>query len=211
MKISRRELFEQTERQALKPLRAERYELRRFLSVKVQFNYHVAFGPDRHYYSVPWQYRGKRVTVIYTATSVEIYHKNVRIAFHKRNYAPNGYTTTKEHMPAHHRFYDSWSPERMISWGEAIGVEVRAMVEKVLSDRPYPEQAYRSCLGILNLAKKYGNERLNRACARALSYGSYSYRSVKTILEKNMDKIPEETLAAELPLHENIRGGGYFN
>ena len=99
----------------------------------------------------------------------------------------------------------------MISWGEAIGSEVRAMVEKVLSDRPYPEQAYRSCLGILNLAKKYGKERLNRACARALSYGSYSYRSVKTILEKNMDKIQEETLAAELPLHENIRGGGYFN
>ena len=211
MKISRRELFEQTERQALKPLAAERYELRRFLSVKVQFNYHVAFGPDKHYYSVPWQHRGKRVTVIYTTSAVEIYHKNVRIAFHKRNYTPNGYTTTKEHMPAHHRFYDSWSPERMISWGEAIGSEVRAMVEKVLSDRPYPEQAYRSCLGILNLAKKYGNERLNRACARALSYGSYSYKSVKNILEKNLDKIQEETLAAELPLHENIRGGGYFN
>jgi len=211
MKISRRELFEQTERQALKPLRAERYELRRFLSVKVQFNYHVFFSPDRHYYSVPWQYRGKRVTVISTTTSIEIYHKNVRIASHKRNYTENGYTTTKEHMPAHHRFYDSWSPERMISWGEAIGSEVRAMVAKVLSDRPYPEQAYRSCLGILNLSRKYGNERLNRACGRALSYGSYSYKSVKSILEKNMDKIEEEAVVANLPAHENIRGGGYFN
>jgi len=211
MKISRRELFNQTEKERLKPLRPEKYELRRFLNVKVQFNYHAAFSPDKHYYSVPWQYRGKRVTIIYTRSLVEIYHKNMRIAFHTRDYANRRYTTIKEHMPSEHQFYDSWSPQRMIGWGEAIGRDVKVMMEKVLESRQYPEQAYKSCLGILNLSRKYGNERLNRACARALGYGSYSYKCVKNILEKNFDKLQEETTYKKYPVHENIRGNRYFN
>lgn len=210
MKISRRELFNQIERDALKPLNPERYELRRFLSVKVQFNYHIAFSPDKHYYSVPWQYSGKQVKVIYTTSSVEIYHKNTRIASHMREYAVNQYTTIKEHMPPEHQFYDGWSPQRMINWGEAIGPEVKAMIEKVLESRSYPEQAYKACLGILNLPKKYGKERVNQACKRALEHTCYSYKSVKNILEKNLDKIQEETVVRKPPVHQNIRGYRYY-
>ena len=211
MKLSRRDLFNQTEKQVLKPLRPERYELRRYLNVKVQFNYHIAFSPDKHYYSVPWRYSGKRVTVIYSSSSVEIYHKNIRIASHIRDFALNRYTTVKEHMPSHHRFYDSWSPQRMVNWAGAIGISVRVMIEKVLESRQYPEQAYRACLGILNLSRKYGRQRLDRACDRALGYKSYSYKSVKNILENNMDKIEEETALQTLPIHKNIRGNQYFN
>lgn len=212
MKISRWDLFDQTERNALKPLRPDEYELRRFLDLKVQFNYHIAFGPDKHYYSVPWRYCGKRVTVIYTSSSVEIYHKNIRIAFHLREFSANRYTTTKEHMPPHHQFYDGWSPQKMIGWAEAMGSEVKAMIEAVLESRPYPEQAYKACLGILNLARKYGKERLNEACARALEYRCYSYRSVRNILENNLDKLRDrQTHTRELPMHENIRGNEYFN
>ncbi len=216
MKISRWDLFDETERSALKGLPAERYELRRFLSLKVQFNYHIHFNPDKHYYSVPHHYRGKRVTVIYTSTEVEIYHKNIRIACHKRDYGINRYTTTKEHMPPNHRFYDDWSPEKMIAWGEAIGPEVKAMIEAVLESRQYPEQAYRACLGILNLARKYGKERLNEACRRALEYRCSTYRSIRNILENNFDKIydlhqDEQALRRPLPLHANIRGREYFN
>ena len=211
MKISRWDLFDQIERGALKPLRSEAYELRRFLDLKVQFNYHIAFSPDKHYYSVPWRYRGKRVTVIYTSSSLEIYHKNIRIAFHLRECSANRYTTTKEHMPPHHQFYDDWSPQKMIGWAEAIGTEVKGMIEAVLESRPYPEQAYKACLGILNLARKYGKERLNEACARALEYRCYSYRSVRNILENNLDKLRHpESIHRALPIHENIRGKEYF-
>lgn len=211
MKISRRELFEQSERNALKPLRSEAYELRRFLHLKVQFNYHIGFSPDKHYYSVPWRYRAKQVTVIYTSSSVEIYHKNIRIALHLRDYSANRYTTTKEHMPPHHLFYDGWSPQKMIGWAEGIGPAVKAMIEAVLESRPYPEQAYKTCLGILNLARKYGKERLNKACARALEYRCYTYRSVHNILESNLDKLRDrQSIQQELPIHENIRGTEYF-
>ena len=213
MKISRWELFEQTERSALKPLKPEAYELRRFLDLKVQFNYHIYFSPDKHYYSVPHRYSGKRITVIYTSSSVEIYHKNIRIAFHLREYSANRYTTIREHMPPHHQFYDGWSPQKMITWAEAIGPEVKAMIEAVLESRQYPEQAYKACLGILNLTKKYGKQRLNQACARALQYRCYTYRSVRNILENNLDKVLDheaETIHRELPVHENIRGREYF-
>ena len=211
MKISRWELFNETEKGALKPLPAEKYELRGFLNLKVQFNYHIAFSPDTHYYSVPWQNKGKRVTVIYTATSVEIYHKNIRIAFHQRDRTVNGYATLKEHMPPQHQFYDGWSPQRFINWGKEIGSETQIMIEKILESRKFPEQAYKVCLGILNLSKKHGNQRLNLACMRALQFNCYSYKSVKNILEKGLERVEEETAPLELPLHENIRGKQYFN
>ncbi|GFP19701.1 hypothetical protein HKBW3S03_01206 [Candidatus Hakubella thermalkaliphila] len=107
---SRRQLFEEIEKPALKPLPLERYELRTFLNLKVQFNYHIELREDRHYYSVPWEYKGKRVQVLYTDRVVEIYHDHLRIAFHKRDRTPHKYTTLREHMPPHHRFYDEWSP-----------------------------------------------------------------------------------------------------
>ena len=215
MKISRWDLFNEIERAALKPLRPDPYELRRFLSLKVQFNYHCFFSPDKHYYSVPYHYSGKQVTVIYTGSVIEIYHKNLRIALHQRQYGPNRYTTVKEHMPPHHQFYDSWSPQKMIGWAEQVGVEAKAMIEAVLESRPFPEQAYKSCLGILNLARKYGKERLNEACRRALAYGALSYRSVRNILESKLDTLPdqheeEEAWQRARPLHENIRGTEYF-
>ncbi len=212
MKISRQDLFDQSERNALKPLRSEAYELRRFLDLKVQFNYHIAFSPDKHYYSVPWRFRGKRVTVIYTSSSVEIYHKNIRIAFHLRESSANRYTTVKEHMPPHHQFYDGWSPQKMIGWAEAIGTQVKVMIEVVLESRPYPEQAYKACLGILNLVRKYGKERLNEACERALEYRCHTYRSVRNILENNLEKLRDQnSIHRELPIHENIRGNKYFH
>jgi transposase len=211
MKVSRWELFNETEKHMLKPLPCCRYELRGFLNLTVQFNYHILFSPDTHYYSVPWRYKGKRVNVLYTSESVELYHKNIRIAFHKRDRTVNRYTTLKEHMPSHHQFYSEWSPQRMISWGGAIGNDVKIMIEKVLESRKFPEQAYKVCLGILNLSKKYGNQRLNQACKRALQYNCYSYKSIKNILEKGLDKLQEEIVLAQLPVHNNIRGNQYFN
>jgi transposase len=149
--------------------------------------------------------------VVYISQVVEIFHDNIRIAFHKRDRTAGGYTTEEKHMPAHHRFYDGWSPQRMIDWAEKIGPEVKRMIVKVLESRKHPEQAYKVCLGIINLSKKYGNPRLNKACRRAIEFNNYSYKAVKNILEKGLDKLQEEALFPELlPVHDNIRGSRYY-
>ncbi|MBC8318819.1 MAG: IS21 family transposase [Desulfobulbaceae bacterium] len=209
---SRRQLFEEIELPALKPLPSQRYEIKRFLKLKVQFNYHVEIREDRHYYSVPWKYLRKHVKVIYTATVVEVYYNNIRIAFHKRDRNRNNrYTTVHEHMPPNHRLYAEWSPQRLINWGGAIGPNTKQMVEEVLQSRKHPEQAFKVCLGLLNLSKRYGDGRLDRACERALQFRSYSYKFVKNVLEKGLDRIQaEEPLQQTLPVHENIRGKHYY-
>ena len=209
---SRQQLFEEIEKPALKPLPPQRYERKTFLNLKVQFNYHIELREDLHYYSVPWEYKGKRVKVVYTSRVVEIYHDNLRIAFHRRDRRPHKYTTLSEHMPPHHRFYASWNPQRMIDWGEKIGPDVKEMIKRVLESRQHPEQAFKVCLGIFNLSKKYGEGRLGRACRRALQFHSYSYKAVKNILDKGLDMMEEEAVCPKpLPLHENIRGSMYYS
>ena len=209
--ISRRELFEEIEQAALKQLPPQRYELKRSLKLKVQFNYHVEIREDHHYYSVPWKYKRKQVKVIYTAAVVEVYYKNTRIAFHKRERRRNGYTTVKEHMPSHHRLYAEWSPQRLINWGASIGPNTKQMIEGVLQTRKHPEQAFKVCLGLLNLTRHYGAGRLERACERALQFHHFSYKFVRNVLEKNLDKVQEEeSMQQTFPVHENIRGKDYY-
>jgi len=209
--ISRSQLFKEIEQPVLKPLTPEKYELRSFQSVKVQFNYHVFLSCDNHYYSVPYQHRGKRVKIIYADSYVEIYRNNIRIAFHKRVRTRNKYTTIPEHMPHNHRFYNDWSPEKMIEWAEQKGSFIRELIEKLLEKRTHPEQSYKVCLGVINLSKKYGEGRVDRACKRALDFHYYSYKTVKNILEKGLDKIEELQLAHQkLPEHQNIRGSEYY-
>ena len=210
--ISRSQLFKEIEQPVLKPLTPEKYELRSFQSVKVQFNYHVFLSCDNHYYSVPYQHRGKRVKIIYADSYVEIYRNNIRIAFHKRVRTRNKYTTIPEHMPHNHRFYNDWSPEKMIEWAEQKGSFIRELIEKLLEKRTHPEQSYKVCLGVINLSKKYGEGRVDRACKRALDFHYYSYKAVKNILEKGLDKIEELQLAHQkLPEHQNIRGSEYYH
>lgn len=209
--ISRRELFEQVERATLRPLPPEEYELKKFCTLKVQFNYHVYLSEDAHYYSVPYRYLRKDVRVIYTACRVELFYRNVRIAFHRRDRRRGGYTTLAEHMPPNHRYYANQSPERIREWAERSGEATRSFIEALLKRRKHPEQAYRSCLGVLSLGRKYGNDRLNLACVRAVAFGAYSYRAVKNILAQGLERIEEEAcIPAGLPEHENVRGTEYY-
>ena len=211
---SRRELFDRIERDALQPLPAERFELMQTLDLKVQFNYHIELREDRHYYSVPWRLKGTRVQVLYNDRMVEIYHDHLRVAAHRRERTVGGYTTVVDHMPPQHRFYADWSPERILRWAGAIGPEVAALVGKVLDEREHPEQGFKVALGIINLHRKYGEERLQRACGRALEFRYHSYKAVKNILANGLDKIEPEQLSANqpsLPLHANIRGSDYYH
>jgi len=211
-KISRRDLFNETEKALLAPLPAERYEIKKYKRLKVQFNYHIYLNDDKHYYSVPYRFRGRHVDLFYTENTVEIYENNIRIASHIRNRKPNGYTTHDEHMPEKHKFITDWNPERFLSWARSIGKDTERMIEIVLSLKKHPEQVYKTCLGILNSAKKYGNERLNRACKRALYYECYSYRRIKNILDNNIDDLEDQGDLFNLPtIHENLRGYDYYN
>jgi len=211
LKTSRRELFDNIEKQVLKFLPKERYVIKQCKELTVQFNYHVELREDRHYYSVPWQLKGKRVRVVYDDRNIAIYYDNVRIIQYKRNRSPNGYTTLHIHMPPHHRFYAQWSPERFIRWAQSIGDDVAEMIQVVLKSREHPEQAFKICMGILNLVKEHGPDRLNKACARALGFGFYSYKRIKNILDRGLEEEPL-TESRELPVssHENIRGSQYY-
>lgn len=211
LQISRQQLFQETEKAVLKPLPVNPYELRSFKFMQVQFNYHVYLSDDRHYYSVPYPYRGKKVKIAYTTSIVEIYHKNTRIAFHKRNLTQNKYTTVAEHMPPKHRYYQNWCPEKILEWAAKKGSNVQELVAKLLARGTYPEQTYKMCLGVINLSKKYGAQRVDRACQRALEFHYYSYKAVKNILAKGLDNIAEDSLfQSKLPDHENIRGSDYY-
>lgn len=207
---SRLERFIRAEKDLLKPLPPHRFEPRTVKRAKVQKNCHVWL--NAHYYSVPYSYMGKYVQVHFNSRTVEVYYNYERIAIHKHCEQPWTYTTIKDHMPTQHQFVMDWNPKRFIAWGKKIGTSTGAYIEKVLAKKSYPEQAYKSCVGILNLAKKYSSERLENACARGLQYEKYSYRTVERILSLSMDKIEEDTSEnqIELPIHDNIRGADYY-
>ena len=210
--ISRRELFEQQERSFLKPLPIERYELKEYLHVKVMKNCHVCLHADKHYYSVPYAYIGKKVEIIYTSRHVAIHYSGQRIALHLRNRRPYGYTTVKEHLPSNHQFVSDWNPEKFLEWGRRISPDVENYIQNILDRKVYPEVAYRSCVGILSMEKKYGRERLINACKRASSFGLYHYKAICQIIDKKLDNLSPEDPSTELslPFHENVRGADYY-
>jgi transposase len=208
---SRRTLFEAVDRPALLPLPAVPYSFAEWRKARVSIDYHVQF--ERHCYSVPHTLTGQPVEIRVSRNAVEVFHSGRRVAAHIRNRRVGGYSTIPEHRPKSHQKHAEWTPSRLVRWGEEIGVSTGALVQRILTVRPHPEQGYRSCLGLLALARRYSPERLETACFRALRSGASSYRSVKSILEHGLDRVPlEEQAELALPAeHENLRGAGYYN
>jgi hypothetical protein len=180
--------------------------------LKVAFHYHIYLKADKRYYSVPYRYRGERVDVFFSEKTVEIYRKNERIAIHTRDALRGRYATLPEHMPPEHRYRDDWSVERFLSWGASIDPDVTAFITALFSSRQHPEQAYKSCLGIMRLGRDFGDRRLANACRMALHYELYSYKTLTNILKHNMDRtdMTAGLFDAPLPAHENIRGQHYY-
>lgn len=211
---SRREQFEEIERPTLGKLNPIRYELRKSTVLTVMKDGHVRLSQDAHYYSVPCRYIGKKVKVTYTSTEVDIYSNYTCIASHKRSYARFKYTTVDEHRPANHRYCSDWNPEKFISEAAAIHKDVADYITKVLEYKTYPEQAYKSCAGILNFARGVGAKRLINVCRWADSYGLYNYPAIEKILNNRQDELPlpeDDAVLQDMPQHENIRGKEYFN
>jgi transposase len=206
----RRSVFEALDRPAMRALPPAPYVYAEWKERIVAFDYHI--DVDRHYYSVPHALVGHSVWARFTATTVEVFFRSERVAGHVRSYQRGAHTTLPEHMPKSHRAHAEWSPKRLIQWGESIGANTGAIVEHLLRSKPHPEQGYRACLGLLALAREYGEQRLEAASALARRLGSPTRKSVKSILESGRDRraITNE-LPLELPAHGNVRGPGYYH
>lgn len=208
---SRYSLFEEVEKHQLKALPSKRYEIKSSANATVHKNSHIYFGKDKHYYSVPYQNIGKQVKVIYSDNVVELYHQQEVLAVHTRSKQKYGYTFVKEHMPSHHRFVSEWSSEKFIAWADQIGDHCKVLIIKILDKKQHPEQSFKSCLGILHLAKKVGNIRLENSCKRALKYGAHNYNIIERILKNRWDTLDEEPEEQpDIPRHDNIRGSNYY-
>ena len=206
---TRRQLFETIDRPALKPLPVERYIYAQWKKATVNIDYHIEV--EGHFYSVPCQLVRQKVDVRITTDTIGIIFKGKRIASHPRSYQRGKFTTITEHMPKSHQAYKDWTPSRLISWAQKAGPGTAQLIETIMTTRPHPQQGFRSCLGIMSLGKKYTNERLEAAAHRALAIRSYSYRSIRAILESGMDKVAVQAKEV-IPVieHDNIRGGQYF-
>lgn len=209
--ITRRQLFNEIEKSELLPLPADRYELKRYQVSKVEFNYHVYLKEDKHYYSVPYQYSAIKVKTIYTSRVVEIFKDNVRIAIHQRDRKPYWYTTIKQHMAQDHQLVDGWNPHRLICWAEKMGGSVKEFIQLMLDHREHPQQAFKACLGVLNLGKKYNEGAMQLVCKKAIKINSISYRFIANSLKNKTYNIADEDPDdMKLPFHENIRGKEHY-
>jgi transposase len=195
----------------LRPLPARPYEYAEWLTAKVNIDYHVEV--ERHWYSVPHQLVGQRLDIRITAGTVEVLHKGRRVASHPRSREQGRFTTLPEHMPEAHRRHAEWTPGRIVAWAERTGPATADLVAAIMAGRPHPEQGFRSCLGIMRLGRRYGEARLEAACARALAIRGLSYRSVESILKAGLDGLPlpgDEPASPSIGLHANVRGAAYY-
>jgi transposase len=179
--------------------------------VRVGIDYHVEI--DGHYYSVPFQLRGQQLDARITAGSIECFVQRKRVASHPRSFQKGRHSTVAAHMPKGHQDYADWTPERLIRWAAKTGPRTASLTEAILASRQHAQQAFRSAMGLMRLAKVYTPQRLEAACDLALDGGATSYKSVKSILSTGLDQQPrQQTLPISDPIaHDNIRGGHYYH
>jgi len=207
---SRRALFDELERSALKKLPVEPYLYAEWKECRVGLDYHVEV--ERHYYSVPHALLREPVWVRITARTVEVFHRGKRVAAHMRSSSNRRHTTVREHMPSSHRRYADWTPERIRRQAGEIGRNTATLVAIIMRERSHPEQGFRASVGIIRLLKSYGRDRLEAACGRALEIGARSFTSVNSILKNNLEaKRPASAADGPSITHPNIRGPRYFH
>jgi hypothetical protein len=205
---SRRSQFEALDRPALRPLPAAPYEPARWFKARVAPNLHIRI--EEAYYSVPCALVKREVEARLTERTLEVFHQGERVAVHPRNPRPGSYTTQPGHLPEGHQRH--WTPERLQRWAADSGPHTAALITRVLDSRPFPQQAFNACLGILRLGQAHGPARLEAACRRALHFGTHGYQSIASILKHGLDRQPlpgAEPVPA--PAHDNLRGAGYYH
>jgi transposase len=207
---SRRSLFEEIERSALKSLPTTEYVFAQWKQCRAGIDYHVEI--DKHYYSVPYTLMRQELWASYTASTVEVFHRGKRVAAHRRGPPNRGHTTLPEHMPSSHRRHADWTLERIKREAGEIGPNATALVEVIMREKRHPEQGFRSCRGIVKLVERFDRERVEAACERALAIGTRSFSSVKSILDTKLDrKRPEKAADGPAVVHSNIRGPNFYH
>ncbi len=210
---SRRKLFVDLEQGQLTPLPSQPYQIKHYKRAKVQKMGYVYLSETKNYYSAPCRYIGHQVELQYNRDIIEIYCQNERIAMHKRVFRAGQYVTEKNHLSSTHRFYSDWSPEYFNKLANKIGAKTSQYIKLLIEQQDYPETGYKQALGILSLKKAFEKQRIETACTMALTHEHYSYRTVKRILENNMDKMikPQQPKQLFIPVHTNIRGPKSYN
>ncbi len=211
---TRFEEFESIERESLSPLPDQSFELKKYQQARVHPNCHVLLSEDKHHYSVPYQYVGKPVRIAYSKDMVEIFHEYDRIATHSRVITPHKYSTTASHLHPKHQYYRSWSEEHFVTEGTRIGANATLLIDQILRQGKHPEQSFKLCQGVLVLAKKHGNERIEEAAAICLQYDFISYSRLEYVLSLDIESLlagqNENETAPPPPVHQNLRGPGYY-
>ena len=202
---SRRELFEELDQPALLPLPEHLYEFARWKRARVNIDYHVAF--EGHYYSVPHTLVGQEVQIRATERMLEVFHRSQQVAIHPLRSIPGRFSTSADHMPSHHRFVLNADSDFFLREAAKIGPQTAAYMTAVLRSRPYPQQAFRTCLGILDLARKYLPAHLETACHNLLPAKLLTYKDLKSELEY----LTKTSSPPPLPAHEHVRGDTYYN
>jgi len=208
---SRQQQFDEMEKATLQALPEKRFELRSSSVATVMKNGHVCLGVDKHYYSVPFGYISKKVRVLYSKSIVDIFYKYELIASHQRVRSAHNYTTHPSHMATQHQVLAEWNPDYFLAQARSISKDVEFYIAQVLRKKPHPEQAYKSCQGILSFGKRVGHQRLIKACQRGHAYGLYPFRAIEDILQRGLDLFDlEEDRQLPMPDHDNIRGKNYY-
>ena len=206
---SRKALFDSLDKPALKPLPVQRYLYTESKRAKVGPDYHIEYR--QHYYSVPHQLVGQHVELEANVRLIQIYHQGNLVSQHPASQKAHGLSTHTEHMPSNHQ-YQKWSPERLLNWGGNVGAATRQVVSTQLSAKDHPAQAYRSCLGLLNLTKKYGDVRLEQACKDALMVNKPYLRFIRNLLKNHREgQLSSESHTTPDIQHSNVRGPNSYH
>lgn len=209
--LSRLALFKRTDQPELKPLPVYPFVFATWKTARVNVDYHIEVA--KHYYSVPYWFARREVTVKVSEQLVEVFYDHGRIAAHPRSIAQYRHTTQPDHMPPEHWAYKHQSKERFIAWAEQSGPHTKAQVSAIFDKKVHEEQAFRSVKGLQRLATQYGPQRLEFACRRANSFGMTGLRRLKAILKSHLDEVPMVADEPDSPIidHDNLRGQQYYN
>ncbi|SPL62510.1 IS21 family transposase [Ochrobactrum soli] len=207
---TRRALFAELDMPNLKPLPGEAWVHAQWRRCRVGIDYHIEL--HKHFYSVPYRFARSEVEVRYTIRTVEIFLRGERIAVHMRGSGNGRHTTITAHMPPNHQRYKEWTPSKIRGEASRIGPMLRILVDQIIKSRAHPEQGYRACVGIIGLERRFGADRLDAAAQRALEFQVLNYPGIKSILEKELDRIPRSDQSGQEPIqHANLRGSAYYH
>jgi hypothetical protein len=208
---SREQLFNDVEKNELRALPVTLYDIKEFGSVKVQYNHHIFLKVDKHYYSVPFQLTGKKVSFSYNSRVLEVFFNNKRVAIHNRSSKQYKYTTTEKHRPPTHQFTTKWNAPRFIKWAASISPAAENVIKGIIESRQHPEQAYKTCMGIMSLCNKYPQKEFGLACQKALEVNGLTYKFISNTLKNKTFNLTDEEVLSEIPSHDNIRGKERYN